>query len=217
VAHPPDPGSSSGVRAALLLIDVINDLEFEGGDALLAEALPMAGRIAELKRRAGRRGIPTIYVNDNFGRWRSDFRRTVEHVLEDGVRGEPVARLLAPQEIDYFVLKPMHSGFYQTTLEALLQHLGIGTLILTGMAVDYCVLFTANDAFMRGYGLCVPTDCVAAESRDVREQVIALIGRVLKADVRPSEQLDLDRLAREGTEAGRASTSNLGGPAARYG
>jgi nicotinamidase-related amidase len=195
------------------LIDVINDLEFDGGDDLLEQAIPMAERIAALKRRAHGRGIPTIYVNDNFGRWQSDFRRTVEHVLKDGVRGEPIARLLEPEAADYFVLKPMHSGFYQTTLEALLRHLRVETLILTGMAVDYCVLFTANDAYMRGYGVCVPDDCVAAESHDVRQQVVALIERALKADVRPSGGLDLDQLAREGARAGRASPSSLSGPA----
>lgn len=58
---------------ALLLIDVINDLEFEGGAELLEQALPMAERIAALKRRARSFGIPVLYVNDNFGRWRSDF------------------------------------------------------------------------------------------------------------------------------------------------
>jgi nicotinamidase-related amidase len=74
-------------------------------------------------------------------------------------------------------------------------------------------LFTANDAYMRGYGVCVPDDCVAAESHDVRQQVVALIERALKADVRPSGGLDLDQLAREGARAGRASPSSLSGPA----
>src|ERR1700716_1688972 len=90
---------------ALLLIDVINDLEFEGAEQLVEQAVPMARRIAELKRRAREANIPAIYVNDNFGRWKSDFRRVVEHCLNDGVRGEEVARLLVPAEDDYFVLK----------------------------------------------------------------------------------------------------------------
>lgn len=48
--------------AALLLIDVINDFEFEGGDALLKLALPVSTKIAELKRRATEARIPAIYV-----------------------------------------------------------------------------------------------------------------------------------------------------------
>ena len=112
---------------ALLLIDVINDLEFPEGDQLLQHALPMAERIAALKRRAKAAGIPAIYVNDNFGRWQSDFNAQVEHCLHDGVRGQPIAELLRPDEDDYFVLKPKHSGFFSTTLDILLDYLQVET------------------------------------------------------------------------------------------
>src|SRR5947208_1829959 len=94
---------------ALLLIDVINDLEFPEGDQLLKFALPMARRIADLKRRAKEQGVPVVYVNDSFGRWRSDLNAQVEHCLRDGVRGCPVVKLLQPEQDDYFVLKPKHS------------------------------------------------------------------------------------------------------------
>lgn len=66
---------------ALVLIDVINDLEFEGGEKLFRSAVPVAKNIARLKERAHRAGVPVIYVNDNFGRWRSDFKRIVTHCL----------------------------------------------------------------------------------------------------------------------------------------
>jgi len=131
---------------ALLLIDVINDLAFPEGKALRKQALPMAKKIAALKRRAKEAGIPSIYVNDNFGRWQSDFQTLLRHCLDEDVCGQPIATLLQPEAEDYFVLKPKHSGFYATTLELLLQALGVHTLILTGMAGNICVLFTANDA-----------------------------------------------------------------------
>src|SRR5213075_401394 len=85
---------------ALLLIDVINDLEFPEGDQLLHHALPMARQIAALKEQARREGVRVIYVNDNFGRWRSDFNAQVEHCRQDGVRGQPIAKLLQPDEDD---------------------------------------------------------------------------------------------------------------------
>src|SRR3954465_11128779 len=81
---------------ALLLIDVINDLEFPEGDQLLRYALPMAQKIAALKRKAHEQNIPVMYGNDNFGRWRSDFTAQVEHCLHDGVRAQPLAQLLRP-------------------------------------------------------------------------------------------------------------------------
>jgi nicotinamidase-related amidase len=106
---------------AVLLIDVINDLEFPGADRLLPHALAAADATAALTRRARAAGVPVIYVNDNFGRWRSDFTAVVDHCLHDGCRGRPLAERLRPGDDDYFVLKPKHSGFYSTVLDLLLK------------------------------------------------------------------------------------------------
>ena len=179
----------------LLLIDVINDLEFDGGEALLAAALPMAERLAALKRRARAAGIPAIYVNDNFGRWRSDFRTLLNHCRRDGVRGRPVVERLLPESDDYFVLKPKHSGFFSTTLDTLLEYLRASTLILTGLTADNCVLFTASDAYLRDFQLVVPPDCVASIEREHTHQALEHMRRVLKADLTPSTALELSRAA----------------------
>ena len=173
----------------LLLIDVINDMEFPGAEKLVRHAVPMARRLAALKKRARKAGVPSIYVNDNFGRWQSDFHRVVEHCLEDGVRGEEVARILQPEEDDYFVLKPKHSAFYATTLDTLLQYLGAKTLILTGIAGNICILFSANDAYMRDFNLIVPSDCVASNTKKENDNALAEIKKVLKGDVRPSAKV----------------------------
>ena len=181
---------------ALLIVDAINDLEFEGGAAMLPRAVRMARAIAALKRRTTSAGIPTIYVNDNFGRWRSDFQRIVSHCLQDGVRGQPVAELLVPDDDDYFVLKPKHSGFYNTTLDLLLEHLQVETLILTGMATDVCVLFTAADAYMRDLRVIVPRDCVTALTPSAHRTALDQMERALKARVVASRGIDVGRLTR---------------------
>ena len=178
-------------NGALVLIDVINDLDFPQGQKLLTSALPMAKRLLTLKQRVKRAGIPVVYVNDNFGKWRSDFRRQVAHCLEDGTNGEPLVRLLAPNEDDYFVLKPKHSGFFSTTLETLLRYLGSRRLILTGIAGNFCVLFTANDAYMRDYELIIPSDCTASNSAEENREALALMRKFLKADTRPSTRVRL--------------------------
>ncbi len=182
---------------ALLLIDVINDLEWEGGEQMLEQALPMAERIAALAGRARDAGVPVVYVNDNYGKWQSDFRQVVEHCLADGVRGEPLAKLLHPAEDDYFVLKPKHSGFYSTTLDTLLDYLGAKTLILTGIAANSCVLFTASDAFMRDFNLVVPPDCVASADAETNRVAVEQMREVLHADTTESTELDLEALKRE--------------------
>jgi nicotinamidase-related amidase len=180
---------------AVLLIDVINDFDFPEGEDLLQHALPMAHRISDLKARAKRAGVPVIYVNDNFGRWRSDFNAQVEHCLTNEVLGKPVVEQLRPSEDDYFVLKPKHSGFFSTTLDTLLEYLEVKTLILTGLTGNICVLFTANDAYMRDFQLIVPGDCVASNTSDDNRYALRQMHAVLKADTRPSDQLDCDMLA----------------------
>lgn len=144
------------MKLGLLLIDVINDFDFDEADQMLPAARRAAKCISKLKSEASRYRIPSIYVNDNFGRWQSDFRAQVRHCLSESARGCSIVQTLQPEESDYFVLKPKHSGFYSTNLEVLLQHLQIDSLILTGFAGNICVMFTANDAYMRNYKLFVP-------------------------------------------------------------
>jgi nicotinamidase-related amidase len=187
-------------NVALLLIDLINDLDFPEGDDLLRHALPMVGRIAALKRRAKTAGIPILYVNDNFGRRRSDFNTQVDHCLRDDVRGRPLAEALRPEEDDYFVLKPKNSGFFSTTLDILLEYLQVKSLILTGIAGNNCVLFTANDAYMRDFYLYVPSDCVASNEPEENRHALEQIRTVLKADIHPSTEMDLQELMRKPAE-----------------
>jgi nicotinamidase-related amidase len=174
-------------RVALLIIDMINAFDFDGAEGMLPRALAAGRAIAELKRRARRVGVAVVYVNDNFGRWRSDFHQILEHCLESP--GREIARLLTPEKEDYFVLKPKHSGFQFTTLDVLLEHLGAEQLILTGVAGNFCVLFTAHDAYMRDYRLVVPGDCVASLKESDDRYALAHMAQVTKADVRPSAEI----------------------------
>lgn len=187
--HGNAPGKSP---IALLLIDVINDFDFPEAEQLLLYAWPMAQKIAELKKRAKQADVPVIYANDNFGRWRSDFNSIVEHCLRNDSPGKDIAELLQPDGDDYFILKPKHSGFFSTTLDLLLEYLEVETVVLAGMASNICVLFTANDAYMRDYELIVPSDCVAANSEEINQQALEQMRVVLKADTRPSGEIQFD-------------------------
>ena len=182
---------------ALILIDVINDLDFSGGAKLLETALPAARSLAELKRRAKAERIPVIYVNDNFGKWRSDFHQQLEHVIGDDTLGKPLAELLRPDDDDYFVLKAKHSGFYHTQLDLLIAYLGTRRIILTGFTTDICVLFTASDAHMRDLDVIVPRDCVAATAAHDHEHTLDHMERVLGVRVLDSNQIDFSELSSE--------------------
>jgi nicotinamidase-related amidase len=198
----PERVAPDNSHCALLILDIINNFDFPEGEQLYERALPMCDALAELKVRCRQAGIPAIYLNDHFGRWRSDFSSLVEHCRKDGFRGREVLRKLAPDEDDYFVFKPMHSGFYQTTLELLLHHLQSRCLIVTGLASNICVLFTANDAHMRRYQLWTPADCMAAASPQEQEFAESHFQNVLSADIRPGREIPLARL-----QAGQGTSS----------
>lgn len=182
---------------ALILLDVINAMDFEGAELLLTPALEAAPRIAALKARVKAENLPVVYVNDNFGRWRSDFRSLIAHCTNPELPGYELVRQLLPDDDDYFILKPKHSGFFSTTLDVLLSYLRVKTLIIAGFAGDICVLFTANDAYMRDFHLVVPCDCVASNDPDDNRRAVKQMREVLKADVTPSSDLDLRALTRK--------------------
>ena len=182
-------------NAALLLIDVINDFDFPEGDQLLRLALPVGKNIAQLKKQAKAARIPCVYVNDNFGKWQSDFKKLVARCAADDAKGKDFVKLLVPDDEDYFVLKPKHSGFYSTTLDLLLTHLNAKNLILTGIAGNNCVLFTANDAYMRDFKVFVPADCVVSNTEEENRYALKQMETVLKADTSPSSELDLKALS----------------------
>jgi nicotinamidase-related amidase len=184
---------------ALLLIDVINDLAFEGSQALIAEAEVMAPKLALLKRCADRAGVPVIYINDNFGQWRSDFRRTVAHCTARTAPGRRVSLRLRPTSRDYFVLKPKHSGFYDTTLDTLLADLRVRRVILTGIAGNICVLFTANDAYMRGLKIFAPADCIVSNTARDNQNALRQIDTVLKGNITPSDRVRFGRRRNAGS------------------
>ncbi len=180
-------------RTALLLIDVINPFDFEGGRPFARKALRVASRIARLRDRATRAGLPVIYVNDNLGKWRSDVSALVAFCRRPEMPGAPIVERLAPRTADYVVLKSTLSGFYQTPLETMLRLGGVETLILTGFAADNCVLFTAADAYMREFRLVVPRDCVAARTTGAHRRALATMRDLLGAKTDPAPRVRLAR------------------------
>lgn len=188
--------------SALLVIDVFNRFEFEGGATLARKAAAIAEAIARLRGRLDRHGVPTIYCNDNFGQWRSDFRELVAECAADGMRGAVAARRLEPRRDDYFVLKPRHSAFFATPLHLLLQSLEVRALVLSGLSGDRCILATAMDAHMHGYALCAAHDAIASESVPRNRRALAQMSAAFDAGMRRTTSIDAGYLARLAGSAG---------------
>jgi nicotinamidase-related amidase len=181
-------------EVALLIVDALNALDFPGSQAFVPKALRAARQIAALKARAAQSGIPCIYVNDNAGRWRSDLGALLTSCTRSEAPGRELGSLLLPRAEDYVVLKPKHSGFYSTTLDTVLTYLRSRRLILTGLSLERCLLFTANDAFLRDYELFVPRDCTAAIDEGDEAAALRILERVLNANTTASVELDLRAL-----------------------
>lgn len=180
-------------HTALLIIDMINDLEFGGGENMLPDAENAARAILALRDEARAAGVPVVYVNDNYGEWHSERARIVEHCSREGARGREIVNSLEPDDDDFFVVKPQFSGFYSTNLPALLPRLGASRLILSGVAADVCVLFTAADAHMREYDLWVPRDCVASSDPQRTSWALEIMENSMRAETRPTSALRLSQ------------------------
>ncbi|MDN3921541.1 cysteine hydrolase family protein [Roseateles violae] len=173
-------------RTVLLLVDFINPLQFDGAEALAPPALQAAAAAAALKKTLAARGVRAIYVNDNFGHWQSDFKALLAGCRRQGGAAAKLARLLAPGPDDLTVLKPRHSAFLATPLDLLLTQMQTRELVICGLATDLCVMFSAMDAFVRGYRLWLPEDCTAAESPAAKEAALQWMACALKARRRAS-------------------------------
>jgi nicotinamidase-related amidase len=186
--HPGTAGPETG-PTALVIIDMLSDWKFPDAEKLVGGAMAIAPRIAALKGRCRSARMPVIYANDNHGRWRSDLRQVVDAARRSGGDGARIAGLLAPEEDDYFVLKPKHSAFHATPLELLLRHLKVRTLWLTGVSSDQCVLYSAADAKMNDHAVVVPRDCVATQSDARNQAVLRYFEEVLGLEVPLSTEL----------------------------
>lgn len=172
--------------SALLIVDMINDFEFPGGDRLATQMDPLMDATEALRARYDAARRPVIYVNDNLGRWRSDFDEVIAWCSREGAAGAQIASRLKPRRSDYFVLKPAQSGFYQTPLETLLDHLEVSHLTLAGLTADQCVLTTAMDAHIRDYRMWAPSDAVASITPERKRRALEHMHEVLGVRISPA-------------------------------
>lgn len=174
---------------ALLIVDMINPLDFPGARALQKQAIPVAKTIARLKARLKAQGVPVIYVNDNFTQWLRDFHELVAICSQPDAPGAPLVAPLAPDRDDYLVLKPRHSAFHASPLEVLLHQLDVRHVVVTGIAGDGCVMTTAADAHMREFAVSVPSDCCASISRARNQRALQVLREAMGIDTRASRAL----------------------------
>jgi nicotinamidase-related amidase len=174
-------------NTALLIIDMINDFQFEYGPLLAQKAATITPNILKLKKAMKEQAMPVIYVNDYYNIRQADIKKLISHCRND--LNQKIITHLYPQQDDYFIFKPKHSAFYGTSLDDLLNQLHIANLMITGIAGNICVLFTANDAYMRNYQLIIPGDCIASNNDHDHVYALKMMENVLKANTACTENL----------------------------
>ena len=165
----------------LLIIDMVNDMAFPGAEPLRHGALEAAHALRGLRDEADRLGVPTVYVNDNYGEWRSERSAIIAHCRAANAHSARLIETIGPRRDDYFVIKPQFSGFYATNLPALLPRLGVNRLVIAGVATDVCVLFTAASAHMREYDLRIPSDATASDDPQRKDWALGSMRNSMKA------------------------------------
>lgn len=177
-------------KTAVIVIDMINTYDHPDADRLLPsarEAVPAAVRLIE---RARALAVPVIYVNDNFGEWRSHHGEILDKALS-GAHADLVEPL-RPDERSLFVVKARHSIFFETPLAYLLSQLGVDRVVLCGQVTEQCVLYSALDAHTRHLGVAVPRDAVAHIYRDLADAALRMMERNMAAEITTSGAVSLD-------------------------
>lgn len=177
-------------NTALLIIDMINDFSFHNGHILAEKSNIIAQNIKVLKQLCKSKNIPIIYINDHYNIWKADIKQITNHCLND--RSTSIIKTIPIEEYDYFLIKPHYSAFYETPLQTLLHQLHIKHLIITGIAGNICVLFTANDAYMRQFSITIPADCIASNCDEDNLYALTMMRNILGADTTVSHQLQLE-------------------------
>ncbi|MEU4358288.1 cysteine hydrolase family protein [Streptomyces virginiae] len=175
---------------ALIVIDMLNTYEHEDAEVLVASVREALPGIATLIEHARASASPVVYVNDNFGEWRSHHGEILDAALAGRHRSlvEPVA----PDENSLFVVKARHSIFFETPLAYLLGQLKAERLVLCGQVTEQCVLYSALDAHIRHFDVVVPDDAVAHIDADLADAALQMMSRNMSADVCTVKDVEFD-------------------------
>jgi nicotinamidase-related amidase len=164
-------------QSALIVVDMINAYEHPDAEPLTRSVEQVVPTIERLIDDSDL----TIYVNDNFGHWRSDHRALIDRALASDAA--PLVEPLVPDEDAMFVVKARHSIFYETPFGYLLTQEGIEEIVLTGQATEQCILYSALDAHIRHIPVVVPREAVAHIHADLAEAALRMMELNMEAEV----------------------------------
>jgi nicotinamidase-related amidase len=172
-------------QTALIVIDMLNDYEHEDADALATSVEEKLPQIVALRDAAGEReDVMLVYVNDNHDAWDSERDDLVERARK-GKRPDLVEPIAPVGRVSFFP-KGRHSIYYQTAVDHLLKVEAVERVILVGQVTEQCILYSALDAYLRGYEVIVPPDAVAHIDEEFAHAALGMMERNMHADLVPA-------------------------------
>ncbi len=167
----------------LIIADMLNDFVREGAPLEVPAARTIVDNIKREIKKARKKQIPVIYCCDAHKEEDPEFRLWPRHAVK-GTEGANIIQQLKPQKEDHVIEKTSYSCFYKTSLDKVLKQLGRSHLIITGVVTNICVLYTVAEAYMRGYAITVPQDCIAALTKKEHQFALRQMKRVFHAEIK---------------------------------
>jgi maleamate amidohydrolase len=203
--------SGFGARPAVLVIDITRgwvEPRFPKGGP---HAAAVVAAIAGLLKAARRAAAPVLFFRGNVrtsiaagGRLRKSGAVLDPQMLGEVAREWPSA--IAPLPEEPIIEKAKSSPFFETPLRSMLTHLGIDTVILSGLSTSGCIQAAALDAASCNFRVVVPEECVGDRAPTFHRYALFNI-HMRYGDVLPTAQVNawLGRLVSPKVARGRAA------------
>ena len=199
--------------SALIVIDMLNPYDHDDADELAAHVQAIVDPLRGLIDAARECDAELVWVNDNYG----DFAASRDQLVERALSGRhpELIEPLVPGDGCDFLQKIRHSAFYSTSLEYLLHRREVTQMILSGQVTEQCILYTALDAYVRHYSVCVASDAAAPIDPELGDAALEMMRRNMRAEIVSADDLvdrmPAGRMTGPGTRWSRHSAKRLHG------
>ena len=159
-------------RAAILVVDMLNEFLEPGGEMVLLSGRRIIEPLNRLLAEGRRHGMRIVWLCDEHPLPDDrEFDKRVPH-CRPGTWGAEIIEAMDVSPDELRIAKRRYSGFFGTDLDLYLREWDVNQVVVTGVVTNICVRSTVHDAYFLGYDVFVPEDCVSATSD--REQASTL-------------------------------------------
>ena len=166
------------MNPAVVVVDMMNDtVHGSRGTPMYEQAMAIVPEINTLLAEAHRRSWPVFFACDSF--LPNDFlfnSKLPPHSIRGTEGAMPIPELHRAAD-DTVLPKRRFSAFFKTDFDQTLRTIGADTVLVTGIATNFCVLATTFDAICHDFHTVILEDCSAAAKPEWHEAVLSCFRR----------------------------------------